>query len=294
MNPVVARARTAWAGGAAQAGSRLLAEEAAVAITYNRETFAVMMASPADLPDFAIGFSLSEGVIETPADVEELDVIEVADGLECRMWLAAGRLAAVRERRRRLAGPTGCGLCGIDSLREAVRPPPRVTAAARFDPAMVGRALAAMQPLQALGGQTRAVHAAALWAPDAGVLALREDVGRHNALDKLVGAVARAGIATGQAMLLLSSRVSIEMVQKACVLGAPVLVAISAPTAHAVRLAEAAGLTLVAVARPDGFEVFCGGERIVPEQMGPERIAPEQMGPEQMVRGQIMPARARA
>lgn len=221
-----------------------------------------MMATPADIEDFAVGFSLTEGAIAAPSDIEELEVIEAEDGIEARMWLVPDRLDAVRERRRRIAGPTGCGLCGIDSLREAVRPPRPVTSEARFTAGHISDALRAMELRQELGRATRAVHAAALWSPDGGLLAVREDVGRHNALDKLVGAAAQAGHLTAGGMLLLSSRVSIEMVQKACVLGTPVLVAVSAPTAHAVRLADMAGLTLVAVARADGFEVFSAPYRI--------------------------------
>ncbi len=252
-----------WRHGApAPAQGRTLAEETAIALTYNRETYAVMMATPADLGDFAVGFSLSEGVIERAGDIEELEVVTAEHGMEARMWLAPDRLEAVQARRRRLAGPTGCGLCGIDSLREAVRPPPPVAAGTRFAAADIARAQAAMEQMQPLGRATRAAHAAALWHPARGLLHVREDVGRHNALDKLLGAAARAGEDTAGCMALLSSRVSIEMVQKACVLGAPVLVAISAPTAHAVRLAEAAGLTLVAVARADGFEVFSAPQRI--------------------------------
>jgi len=266
MTPTVASTPEIWRHGAPAPGrGRMLAEETAVAFTYNRETFAVMMATPADFSDFAIGFGLTEGAIDSPADVEDLEIVEADGGVECRMWLSADRLELVQARKRRLAGPTGCGLCGIDSLREAVRPPRAITSAARFSADDVAAAQRAMEPLQSLGQATRAAHAAALWHPRHGILALREDVGRHNALDKLVGAVFRAGFDAGAGLLLLSSRVSIEMVQKACVLGAPVLVAISAPTAHAVRLAESAGLTLVAVARADGFEVFCGAQRLLTE-----------------------------
>ena len=252
-----------WRHGApAGARPRALAEETAVALTYNRETYAVMMATPADLADFAVGFSLSEGVIGRAGDIEELDIVDAGHGVEARMWLAPDRLEAVQDRRRRLAGPTGCGLCGIDSLREAVRPPPPVLSGAAFAASEIARAQHAMEQALPLGQATRAAHAAALWHPARGILHVREDVGRHNALDKLLGAAARAGDDARDCMALLSSRVSIEMVQKACVLAAPVLVAISAPTAHAVRLAEAAGLTLVAVARADGFEVFSAPYRI--------------------------------
>jgi len=221
-----------------------------------------MMATPADIEDFAVGFSLTEGVIDHPYQIEELQVLEVADGIEARIWLAPDRAAASTARRRRLAGPTGCGLCGIDSLAEAVRPPRSVTGTLVVTPAMIFAARSAMDSALPLGRATRAVHAAALWHPVHGLLAVREDVGRHNALDKLVGAATRHGFDATTCVLLLSSRVSIEMVQKACVLGAPVVVAMSAPTAHAARLADKAGLTLVAVARADGFEVVTGAGRV--------------------------------
>ncbi len=263
MTPAVVTRPLVWRHGVpAPATGRTLPDEVAIALTYGRETHAVMMASPAALEDFAVGFSLTDHVITVPSEIVELDIIEVPAGIELRMTLTDDRMGAARSRRRRLAGPTGCGLCGIDSLAEAVRPPRVVTGSIVVTPAEIAAALRAMEPLQALGTATRATHAAALWHRERGLLLLREDVGRHNALDKLVGAAARAGIDAGDCVLLLSSRVSIEMVQKTCVLGAPILVAVSAPTAHAVRLADAAGLTLVAVARADGFEVFSGTGRI--------------------------------
>lgn len=246
-------------------GGRDVPEEAPLALTFNRETYAVMMGTPADLEDFAIGFSLSEGIVQRPGDIERLEVLEHDTGIELRMDLAAPHLAALTSRRRRMLGPTGCGLCGIDSLAEAVRAPRPVPDGTAVTAAAIGQAMRDMAPLQKLNRATHAVHAAALWLPGRGVILLREDVGRHNALDKLVGAAARTGLDASGGMVLLTSRVSIEMVQKAAVLGAPTLVAVSAPTAHAVRLAEAAGMTLVAVARADGFEVFCGGHRIVAE-----------------------------
>ena len=178
-------------------------------------------------------------MIEHPCEITDLDIVDVPAGIELRMSLSVERMDAARRRRRRLAGPTGCGLCGIDSLMEAVRPPPRVFGHLRITPTMIVAALRAMEPMQRLGMATRATHAAALWHPTGGVLLVREDVGRHNALDKLVGAAARLGLAGQECALLLSSRVSVEMVQKACVLGTSILVAVSAPTAHAVRLAEA-------------------------------------------------------
>ena len=244
---------------------RDIPEETPLALTFARETYAVMMGTPGDLADFAVGFALTEGIIATAGEIASIEVLHHAHGIELRMDLADSRIAALTKRRRRLAGPTGCGLCGIDSLAEAARSPPRVPHSRGVSPEEIAQALRAMEPLQAQNAATHAVHAAAFWHPAEGIVALREDVGRHNALDKLAGALARAGRDAAEGMVLLTSRVSIEMVQKAAMIAAPVLVAVSAPTAHAVQLAEAAGMTLVAVARRDGFEVFCGAERITAE-----------------------------
>jgi FdhD protein len=222
-----------------------------------------MMATPEDLEDFAVGFSLTEGVIDAASDIRSLDIVQHDQGLEVQMWLAPDIAARAAERRRRISGPSGCGLCGVESLDVAVAPPRSVAPGGTFDAAAIPRAFAALAAAQRLGAATRATHAAGLWHPEAGLLAVREDVGRHNALDKLVGHAARAGLDPSPALALITSRVSIEMVQKAAILGVRGLAAVSAPTDWAIRAADAAGLTLIAVARDDGFEVFTHPERIL-------------------------------
>jgi FdhD protein len=262
-DPVTSAERRVWRDGSLSEGRRLIPEETALALTYNGGTYAVMMGTPQDLRDFAVGFSLSEGVVQSPEEIETLDVIELDDGIELRIWLAPDRAARISERRRHIAGPTGCGLCGIDSIAEAVRPAAIVPKGRSFSPREIMAAMAAIAPLQEINHRTRAVHAAAFWTPARGIVALREDVGRHNALDKLAGALAQARVPTSEGTVLLTSRVSVEMVQKTAAIGAPLMVAVSAPTALAVRMADAAGITLAAIARTDGFEVFTHAERII-------------------------------
>jgi len=260
--PVRTVDRKVWHDGSLGASTRAIPEETAIALTYNGGTYAVMMGTPQNLSDFAIGFSLSERIVRSPADILSLDAVDLGDGIELRMWLAQPNADRLNERRRQIAGPTGCGICGIDSIAEALRPPCMVPEGRSFSPQEIMTAIHSVPPLQTINVETRAVHAAAFWLPGRGVVALREDVGRHNALDKLAGALARAKIGTSEGMVLLTSRVSVEMVQKAAAIGAPVLVAVSAPTALAVRVADAAGVTLAAIARVDGFEVFTHPSRI--------------------------------
>lgn len=260
--PVRSVDRQVWREALVSVGKRTIPEETAVALTYNGGTYAVMMATPQDLEDFAVGFSLSEGVVQSPDDIASLEIVVLDDGIELRMWLARERAALVNERRRQIAGPTGCGLCGIDSIAAAIRPPATVSKGGRFSRREVMRAMQSIAPLQQINRETRAVHAAAFWTASHDIVSLREDVGRHSALDKLCGALTRAPSPAGEGMVLLTSRVSVEMVQKTAALGAPVIVAASAPTALAVRMAKAAGITLIGVARADGFEVFTHPERI--------------------------------
>ena len=257
--------RRAWREGRLSEGTRQIPEETALALTYNGGTYAVMMGTPRDLRDFAIGFSLSEGVVQSADEIASLDIVELDDGIELRMWLAPDKAEPISERRRHIAGPTGCGICGVDSIAEAVRPAAIVPHGRSFSPAEIMTAMAALPPLQEINIETRAVHAAAFWTQAAGIVALREDVGRHNALDKLAGAVAQQKVAAAGGIVLLTSRVSVEMVQKAAAMGAPLMVAVSAPTALAVRMAQAAGITLCAIARTDGFEIFTHPQRIVAE-----------------------------
>jgi FdhD protein len=253
--------RQAWRNGFTLLGERILAEEVPVAFSYDGATHAVLMATPDDLEDFALGFTYTEGIITTATEVAELTVVGVPDGIVLRMWLTGDRSDAFAARRRRFVGPAGCGMCGLESLAEANRTIPIAIYDLQVSRRDIEEAVAAMPARQQLNMQTRAVHAAAFWQPDQG-LVLREDVGRHNALDKLAGALLRTGWSAADGVVVMSSRISIELVQKAAMIGATIIVGVSAPTALAVRTAEMAGLTLVGIARDDGFEVFTHPERI--------------------------------
>lgn len=239
---------------------RELPEEVAVALSYNGSTRAVMMATPADLVDFAYGFSITEGIANSD-QIDSVEVVETPLGIDLQIWLTPEAEARETARRRSMAGPVGCGLCGIDSLEEAVRKPRQVSDHSfTMTPAQIMSAMSGLTAHQPLHDLTRAAHAAAYWSPD-GILAAREDVGRHNALDKLIGAV--RSLPPGA--VVLTCRTSIDMVQKAAAADMPLIIAASAPTAAAVRMADQAGITLVALARPDGFEVFTHPHRIEPE-----------------------------
>jgi len=272
-DPAISLKHAIWRGGGIAHGRRQVAEETPIAFSYNRATLAVMLATPADLDDFALGFSLTEGIVTHPDQIEETAIVAVANGIELRLWLSPDRAAAAETRRRHLAGPGGCGLCGIDSLEAANRAPLHVAADPRIGTAEIAAAVASLAPAQTLNAATRATHAAGFWTRAEGLVAVREDVGRHNALDKLAGALARAGRAAADGVVLLSSRLSVELVQKAAMIGAPVLVAVSAPTALAIRTAEAAGITLVGIARADGFEIFTHAHRIAPAEEASRHVA---------------------
>jgi FdhD protein len=243
-------------------GIRSVPEETAVAFIYDGGSEAVMMATPSDLEDFAVGFSLNEAIVTEASQIARLEVVEADLGIELRLWLTPGLSARLSARRRHRAGPTGCGLCGVESLEEALPKLAPVTARVRVAASDLTAAMAQMAAGQSLNHQTHAVHAAGFYRPGQGVVLVREDVGRHNALDKLAGAMARQGMSAADGVVLMTSRLSVELVQKAAAMGAGVLAAVSAPTALALRAAEAAGMTLVGVVRSDGLEVFTGFDRI--------------------------------
>jgi FdhD protein len=231
----------------------------------------VMMATPANLEDFAVGFTLTEGIVEHASSIESVELMESELGIEVRMWLDGDRAANLAARRRAMSGPVGCGLCGIESLEQARRAPLWVASRATFDARDLLAAMQALAPRQLLNQQTRSVHAAAFWHPSTGIGPVREDVGRHNALDKLAGAMVGDGLSASEGAVLLTSRVSVEMVQKAAMIGAPVVIAVSAPTTLAIQTAEQAGITLLAIARDDGYGVFTHPHCIVLPANAPRR-----------------------
>jgi len=253
-----------WREGHRECAEDRIAEEMPVALHYNGRSFAVMMATPRDLHDFALGFSLSEGLIEAPSQLVAIEVRQRLEGIELAMTVASDAPAASLDddRQRLLPGRGGCGLCGTRTLEDAVRAPRAVDASRHFSLEALELALRELQPHQPVNAATGAVHAAA-WADAEGhILLAREDVGRHNALDKLIGAMCHAGIATDAGMLLLTSRASYEMVTKAATVGIGFVAAISAPTALAIELARGAGVCLVGFARAGGCNVYAHAERL--------------------------------
>ena len=245
-------------------GSRSVPEEVPIAFSYGGSSHAVMMATPADLEDFAVGFSLTEGIIADISEIAAIEPIEHAQGIDVQITLVDAVADALRTRKRHMAGPVGCGLCGIESIEQAVRKVPdvsEISLALSF--ADVVQAVALLNDAQPLHRQTRAVHGAGFYLPGQGLIAVREDVGRHNALDKLCGTLVRDGRKAGKGAVVVTSRLSVEMVQKAAILGSAVLIAISAPTALAIRTAEEAGMTLIALVRGEDFEIFTRADRIL-------------------------------
>ncbi|NBZ89061.1 formate dehydrogenase accessory sulfurtransferase FdhD [Stagnihabitans tardus] len=265
------QSRLAFGSGGQTPGARELPEEVAVAISFNGSTQAVMMATPADLKDFARGFAHTEGLADLD-EITKITPVQTDKGIDLQIWVKKAAEARLAARRRYMAGPVGCGLCGIDSLDEALRDLTPVTTDLAMSPSEVMAAVAALPQFQKLHDTTRAVHAAGLWSYGE-MLTVREDVGRHNALDKLAGAWLWDNRTIPGALqspprygaVVLTSRVSIDMVQKVAAFGQPMIIAVSAPTAQAVELAEKLNITLIALARPDRFEVFTHSHRIRPE-----------------------------
>jgi len=239
-----------------------LAEECALAISYNDLNQAVMTVSPHHLEDFAVGFSLGNDLIQSIDDIYDIQLRGLGDSREARLQVSSRAFWALKQQRRQMAGTSGCGLCGVDALEQAL-------------PALTALPGAALPPLEHLTGlrerigeqqqlarHSGALHAALFIDASGEIRLCREDIGRHNALDKLIGAMARQGHQAGQGAFVLTSRVSVEMVQKCAMAGGCVLIAVSAPTAHALRLATGAGITLAAFARGEGFDLFCHPERL--------------------------------
>jgi FdhD protein len=256
-----------WRAGTIQALERSLPREIAVGLSFDGRPHTVLMATPQDVEDLALGFVITEG-IASAADVLDIVRKDEALGILLDIRLAAGALAK-KARPRNLEGRSSCGLCGVQRLADAVRPLPVLGEGARIEHAAIPRALAALEAEQALGRQTRATHAAAFFTADGTLVAVREDVGRHNALDKLAGTLARQSVDAADGFVVATSRASFEMVEKAARMGCPILVAVSAPTELAVTKAQEANLTLVALARADGHAVFAGGERLIESVMEP-------------------------
>ena len=245
-----------WQRGTITHETDLVAEEMPVALVYHDVPHVVMLATPADLEDYAVGFTLSEGLVERPDEIRGVEVVWGEESAEVRVTVAWERFSALLDRRRNLTGRTGCGLCGQETVEQAIREVKPVGPGARLTAAELHEAIAKLASLQPINARTGSVHAAAWVAPGKGIQVVREDVGRHNALDKTIGALVRSGADPAAGAMLLTSRASFELVQKSATVGVAFIAAFSAPTAFAVRLAERAGLTLVAFAREHRHVVY--------------------------------------
>lgn len=254
-----------WRQGAVTRERDLVAEEMPVALTYHGVPHVVMLATPADLEDYAVGFTLSEGLVAHPDEIRGVEATLGQESAEVRITVAWERFSALLDRRRNLTGRSGCGLCGQETVAAAVREVKTVGSGARLTATELHEAIAQLAGLQPINARTGSVHAAAWVVPGRGIQVVREDVGRHNALDKTIGALVRAGLDPAGGALLLTSRASFEMVQKSAAVGVAFIAAFSAPTAFAVRLAERAGLTLVAFAREQQHVVYAHPWRLESE-----------------------------
>lgn len=259
--PIVSYGFERLNGGASGNETAPLAAEVPVALVYNGRPHAVMMCTPADLEDFAVGFTVTES-IAAAADVARSDVVKYAKGIELQLEIPAAAAERLSERGRAITGRTGCGLCGVEVIDDALRDPRPVRSTATFTRDALWRASETLSARQELNRETNAIHAAAWASSDGSLQVVREDVGRHNAVDKVIGALARAGTDAATGFLVVTSRASYELVQKAAVAGIPLLAAVSRPTALAVQLAEDSGITLVGLLRGRTANVYTHGGRI--------------------------------
>ncbi len=262
MKPARSLSSIAFRGGAFRRETRSVPAERAVAISVGGSTHAVMMASPADIEDLGVGLVLNERIVDRFEEIDAIEIVETEAGTDCQVRLVPERAETYVARRRQMTGPVGCGLCGVESLELAGRVLPEVTAGERVSPERLVRAMDEMSAEQKLSRLTRAVHAAAFHKREGSMVVLREDVGRHNALDKVAGHLARNGVDPASGFITITSRVSVELIQKAAVMGCGLIAAISAPTELAIAEAEAAKVTLVAVLRGEEFEIFTSPDRI--------------------------------
>ena len=251
-----------WTRGAVVGTTDQVAEEMPVALVYHDVPHVVMLATPADLEDYAVGFTLSEGLIAHADEIRGVEVIPGESSVDVKISVAWERFTQLLQRRRNLTGRTGCGLCGAETAEDAIRECAPVPAGVSISAAELHEAMAQLSGRQPINARTGSVHAAAWVVPGQGIQVVREDVGRHNALDKTIGALARTKADFAAGYMLITSRASYEMVQKCATVGVPLLVALSAPTAFAVRLAQRAGLTLVAFARADQHVIYAHPHRI--------------------------------
>jgi FdhD protein len=252
-----------WRDGQIEYFADQVAEEQPVALTYNGIPHVVMLATPAHLDDLARGFTLSEAIVQRPEEIHAIEVFTEEGGLEVRIGIATERFSALLRTRRNLTGRTGCGLCGAETIEQAIRHPAPVTHGIRISSEELHAALEQLHTLQLINAQTGSVHAAAWVLPDLGIQLVREDVGRHNALDKVIGALVRKQVDCSTGYVLITSRASYEVVQKAATLGITVLAAVSAPTALAIKLAEETGMTLLGFARRHSHVVYTHPQRLV-------------------------------
>jgi FdhD protein len=239
-----------------------VAEERPVALHYYRLPYVVMLASPADLEDLGVGFTLSEGIVDAADEIRGVELVRDGETLAVHLNITGERLSRILQRQRNLTGRTGCGLCGVESVEEAIRHPPAVRAGVRVTSAEIHAELAKLHTRQPLNLRTGSVHAAAWALPEKGIQLVREDVGRHNALDKVIGALVRSGTDVSAGYLIITSRASYEMVQKAATVGVSLIVAVSAPTALAIDLAVETNVTLIGFARADRHVVYAHPERL--------------------------------